>query len=467
MNESQKIVLRLVLLVLIGSLISFFPVANSVTDKTLNLSSAFNEGNYQEQAEIMASLAQENPWWKTLWESAGDAAFLAEDYQLARNAYQIADQKKTLSDQGQLKFGEVYLKVEEPDLAEAVWQDLNNNPAATKMLAVFYEGEGNYAAAIDAWEVYLSLIENQESDDLLYHFGLLTAAHEPEGALIYLDQAADTYPEAEVISTTIRENILEEPAYQYVTTGQALASISQWRLASHAFEQAANLRPDYLESWAYWGEALQHLEDPSQDPLEFLEKAQELDDLSPLVNMFLGLYWQRDGSHNKALEYFGKAEQAWPDHPDVYVEQGKSLAALGELELAVEKYQQAIDLSPLQGVYYSQLAHFCISYSYQVRELGLPAARLAVQFDDQNPEILDNMGQVLLNLDDEMNAINFFHRALEIDSSYAPAYFHLGIIYSSRENKDLTVYYLQQVLYYSDNLSLIDRAERLISNYLP
>ncbi len=467
MNESQKIVLRLVLLVLIGSLISFFPVANSVTDKTLNLSSAFNEGNYQEQAEIMASLAEENPWWKTLWESAGDAAFLAEDYQLARNAYQIADQKKTLSDQGQLKFGEVYLKVEEPDLAEAVWQDLNNNPAATKMLAVFYEREGNYAAAIDAWEVYLSLIENQESDDLLYHFGLLTAAHEPEGALIYLDQTADTYPEAEVISTAIRENILEEPAYQYVTTGQALASISQWRLASYAFEQAANLRPDYLESWAYWGEALQHLEDPSQDPLEFLEKAQELDDLSPLVNMFLGLYWQRDGSHNKALDYFGKAEQAWPDHPDVYVEQGKSLAALGELELAVEKYQQAIDLSPLEGTYYSQLAHFCISYSYQVRELGLPAARLAVQFDDQNPEILDNMGQVLLNLDDEMNAINFFHRALEVDSSYAPAYFHLGIIYSSRENKDLTVYYLQQVLYYSDNLSLINRAERLISNYLP
>ena len=467
MNESQKIALRLVLLVLIGSLLSFFPVANSVTEKTLNLSSAFNEGNHQEQAEIMTSIAEENPWWKSLWESAGDAAFLAGDYQFARNAYQIADQKNSLSDQGQLKLGEVYLKLEEPDLAEAVWQDLNINPAATKMLAVFYEGEGNYAAAIEAWQVYLSLIENPESDDLLYHFGLLTAAHEPEGALIYLDQTADTYPEAEVISTAIRENISEEHAYQYVTTGQALASISQWRLASHAFEQAANLRPDYLESWAYWGEALQHLEDPSQDPLEFLEKAQELDDLSPLVNMFLGLYWQRDGSNNKALEYFDKAEQAWPDHPDVYVEQGKSLAAMGELELAVEKYQQAINLSPLEGIYYSHLAHFCISYSYQVKELGLPAARLAVQLDDQNPEILDNMGQVLLNLDDEMNAINFFHRALEVDSSYAPAYFHLGIIYSSQENIDLTVYYLQQVLYYSDNLSLIDRTERLISNYLP
>ncbi|MCJ7716709.1 MAG: hypothetical protein MUO54_09335 [Anaerolineales bacterium] len=467
MNESQKIALRLVLLVLIGSLISFVPVANSVTENTLNLQLAFTEGNFRKQAEIMVSLAEENPWWKSLWESSGDAAFKAGDFQLAKYAYQIADQKQTLSDQGQMTLAGVYLKLEELDSAEAVWQELNNNPKAQIELAAFYEGEGNYAAAIETWQAYLSLSENAESDDLLYHFGLLTAAHEPVGALVYLDQISDTFPDAEVISTAIRESKSEEPAYQYVTTGQALASINQWRLASYAFEQAANLRPDYLESWAYWGEALQHLEDPSEDPLELLEKALALDDLSPLVNMFLGLYWQRDGSHNKALEYFNKAEQAWSDHPEVYVEQGKSLAALGELETAVERYQQAIELSPLEGIYYSQLAHFCISYSYKVRELGLPAARVAVQLDDQNPEILDVMGQVMLNLDDEMNAVKFFHRSLEVDSSYAPAYFHLGIIYSSRDNRDLTVYYLQQVLLYSDNLSLIDRAERLISNYLP
>ena len=126
--------------------------------------------------------------------------------------------------------------------------------------------------------------------------------------------------------------------------------------------------------------------------------------------------------------------------------------------------------SECQGPYTSlgsQLASFCIMYSYQVRELGLPAARLAVQFDDQDPEILDVMGQVLLDLGDEMNALKFFQRALEADLSYAPAYFHIGIIYSARENKELTIYYLQQVMLYSENLSLIDRAERLLASYLP
>ncbi len=467
MNESQKIALRLVLLVLIGSLLSFVPVANSVTEKTLKLQSAFSVEDYQEQAKILVSLAEETPWWKALWESAGDAAYLAGDYDLAKTAFTHADQNGTLSDQGRLKLGEVFLKVGEQESAEDIWQDLGNNPAAVEKLANLYEDQGNFAAAVEEWQTYLSLNENEGSVDLLYHFGLITAAHEPDQALVYLDQTIDTYSEAGVISEAIRGSLSEEPAYQFVTTGQALASINEWRLASHAFEQAANLRPDYLEAWAYWGEALQHLEDPSRDPLGVLEKALAVDDRSPLVNMFLGLYWQRKGAHDIALDYFGKAEQAWPEYPDVYVEQGRSLAALGELETAVEKFQQAIELNQLDGTYYSQLASFCITYSYQVRELGLPAARLAVQFDGQDPEVLDVMGQVLLDLDDEMNALKFFQRALDADSSYALAYFHLGIVYSARENSELTIYYLQKVILYSENLSLIDRAERLLSSYLP
>jgi len=467
MNESQKIALRLVLLVLIGSLLSFVPVANSVTEKTLKLQSAFSVEDYQEQAKILVSLAEETPWWKALWESAGDAAYLAGDYDLAKTAFTHADQNGTLSDQGRLKLGEVFLKVGEQESAEDIWQDLGNNPAAVEKLANLYEDQENFAAAVEEWQTYLSLNENEGSVDLLYHFGLITAAHEPDQALVYLDQTIDTYSEAGVISEAIRGSLSEEPAYQFVTTGQALASINEWRLASHAFEQAANLRPDYLEAWAYWGEALQHLEDPSRDPLEVLEKALAVDDRSPLVNMFLGLYWQRKGAHDIALDYFGKAEQAWPEYPDVYVEQGRSLAALGELETAVEKFQQAIELNQLDGTYYSQLASFCITYSYQVRELGLPAARLAVQFDGQDPEVLDVMGQVLLDLDDEMNALKFFQRALDADSSYALAYFHLGIVYSARENSELTIYYLQKAILYSENLSLIDRAERLLSSYLP
>jgi tetratricopeptide (TPR) repeat protein len=102
-----------------------------------------------------------------------------------------------------------------------------------------------------------------------------------------------------------------------------------------------------------------------------------------------------------------------------------------------------------------------------VKKLGLPAARLAVQFDDRNPDFLVSMGQVLLALDDEMNAVKFFQRALAVNPSFATAHFHLGIIYSNRNDNDLAVYHLQQVLLYADNLSLVDQTERLLSIYMP
>ena len=203
------------------------------------------------------------------------------------------------------------------------------------------------------------------------------------------------------------------------------------------------------------------------EPIAVLEKAQELDPESPLVNMFLGLFWQRKGSHKTALGYFDLVEDFWPDHPDVYVEQGKSLAALSELESAIEKTQKAIELAPDEGIYYSQLAELCVTYSFRVKELGLPAARLAVQLDDENPKNLDVLGQVLLELDDEMNALRVFKQAVEMDPEYAPAYFHLAILYSARDDRERTVYYLNRVLETGDNIALLDQAERLLSKYIP
>ena len=467
MTERQNIAIRLAVLILIGSMIGFVPVSNSVTDKTRKLQFALSADAYQDQAALLLDLAEENPWWSSLWERAGDSAYLSGDYSLARGSYQSALERKTLSDAGKIRLGDVYLKLGDEISADSVWKDLEESPPALIKLAELYETQGDLKSAVDTWRSFLILSKEGSTKERLFHFALLSAAYQPDGALSNLDQVAEDFPDAVLVATAIRESITEEPAYQYTSTGQALASIGEWRLASFAFEKAAALRPDYLEAWAYWGEALQHIEIPVIEPLEALEKAHDLDENSPLANMFLGLYWQREGTHTKALEYFTVVEDVWPENPDLYVEQGRSQAALGDFEIAVEKFQHAIDLDPQNGLYYSQLAEFCVNYSYQVKELGLPAARLAVQFDDQDPFFLDVMGQVLLDLDDEMNAQAFFHRALEKDPEYAPAYFHLGILFSTREDQERTVFYLQQALLHSNNLALIDQVERLLSIYIP
>ena len=96
---------------------------------------------------------------------------------------------------------------------------------------------------------------------------------------------------------------------------------------------------------------------------------------------------------------------------------------------------------------------------------ALPAARLAVRFGPENPANIDLYGQVLLALEDEMNALRLYLRALELDPSYAPAYYHLGILYSARDDADQAVYYLSKAVQYSRNPALTDQAQRLLSAY--
>ena len=98
MNDRLKIALRFVVLILIGSLIGFSPSAISVTENTRKLRLAFAAEDYSTGADILLDLAEENPWWSSLLESAGNAAFSGNDYPMAKIAYEKALQKKALSE---------------------------------------------------------------------------------------------------------------------------------------------------------------------------------------------------------------------------------------------------------------------------------------------------------------------------------------------------------------------------------
>ena len=465
MNDRLKIILRFVLLVLAGSLIGFSPRAISVTENARKVQLAFAAENYSAGADLLIKMAEENPWWVSLWESAGNAAYLGGDFITAGSSYEKALELSALSVEGQIKLGRTYLQLGEGENAAEIWLGLEGSDIALEELAVLHEENGEITKAIEAWHQYLTQSEEGNRPELIYHFGLLMAADAPPRALPYLDQVREDFPQTEGIAAAIRGAISEEPAYQYVTAGQALAAIGEWNLAAYAFERAVVLRRDYQEAWLYLGEALQHLEEPRDDVLETLETGLVLDEESPLANLFLGLYWQRQGSHLTALEYFQIVEELWPENPDIRVEAGKSLAAVGELESALVKYQEASELAPLDRSYYNQLAEFCVLYAYQVKEIGLPASRIAVQLDPTDAESLDILGQVLLALDDKLNAVKLFQQALENDPAYAPAHFHLGIYYSAVDDIDRTVYHLQQVLLHTDNPALYDQAQRLLANY--
>ncbi len=465
MNESLKTALKLALLIFAGSAIGFGPTVISVTQNAQKVRTAFTAEESQVGASYLLELAEHYPWWTSLWEEAGQAAFLAGDYSLAKEAYLEGYRLGDLSEDGQVNLGICHLNLGDPEEAKRTWLELSNSAPAIKRLADLYDEEGDLSRAIEFWSDYLALLEDNPEPAELYYFGLLIAADTPPKALVYLDQAGLDYPEAQIIAEKIRDTIQEEPAYQLISAGQALAAVSQWRLASFAFEKAVSLRSDYPEAWFYWGESLQHIEDPPADPQEILQEGLALDEDSPLGNLFMGIYWQRIGSHATALDFFAVVEALWPERADVLVEEGKSLAALGDLETAYLKYQGAIELYPQDPLYYRLLAEFCLNYAYSVSEAALPAARLAVQFGPEDPANIDMLGQVLLVLGDDINAIRLYLEAVELDPSYALAYYHLGILYSVKEEEDLAEYYLNQAVEYSKNPALTDQALRLLLSY--
>lgn len=462
MGSIQKILIRLVVIFLLGAVFTFSPERYDLTALYDSLQDAHQTDNYHQGAKNLAALALKQPWREGLWEESGKSAWAAGDQQQAKYAFEQAASKDELSAKGKYALGQIYYLEGSFDLAERTWFRLNNYPPASFALAELYTEQGNFLGAITAWENYLQLQDGEVSQEVLEEYGILLASHGPLRALPYLKTAGKNSPAADKLSRALTEVEDEERAYVLLTSGQTLGAIGRWRLAEFAIRQAVELRPDYAEAWVYWAEIFQHLEQPGTDPTSALEQARSLAPESPLVQMFYGLYWQRKDEHQKALESFRLAQQSWTEKPEVYIEQGISLAVLGDLPAAEEMYFQALELQPDRAAPYRLLANFYLEYNYRVREAGLPAARKAVNLGGEDPENLLTLGRLLLELGDEANAQKFFYRALEHQPSFALAHIHLGLYYLHQGNQDSAVYHLRQAVITADQPALINQAEKIL-----
>ena len=70
----------------------------------------------------------------------------------------------------------------------------------------------------------------------------------------------------------------------------------------------------------------------------------------------------------------------------------------------------------------------------------------ALDYDDEDPVILDNLGQVYYKMDKFDLAKEYFIRAEEEKSDQAVTLYHLGLIYTREENHDLAKEKLEKAL---------------------
>ncbi len=473
---TNGILLRILGIFILVVLLGFSPRAHHVDQSLKRVVRTQSFENPVRTAELLALVADQLPWRIEFWEIAGDLAFQGGNYEAARGYYQTAAAYGILSESGYLHWGQAY-KVQGSDYtAIQVWQAAQNIFGTSENMmertAAIYRQNADYPALISILKTLLSFPDKITDPQLNYELGLLLAVNDPAAAPPYLLQAYEINPElttARDLSSAIQRALpSENPTYTLMTVGQQLAAFQMWPEAARAFELASQQQPEHAEAWAFWGEAQQHLETPPPDNgLSALQTALQLDPQSMAANSFLAIYWQRQGAHDKVVQYLTTAAKIDPTNPDLQVDLGAAHAILGDLDQAESLYRQALIISPHNPQYFRELIEFYLRYNLDIKEVALPLTRAELLVQPENPEILDTMGQVLIRLGDLNTAERFLEQAITINPGFARGHLHLGILYSLKNEPDQATEHLWLAQNFGEDTSIASQAARLLTEISP
>ena len=335
--------------------------------------------------------------------------------------------------------------------------------------AAAHQQQSKWAAAIESWRAHL--IAEPQDANAFYQLGLILAVVDPEQAIIHLQQAARLDPQydpaAERLTTVIRRAAFaEEPAYQAIQIGQALAAEDVWQIAEAAFLRATELNPDYAEAWAYLGQARQQI---GRDGYPALEQALVLNPNSLAANVFMGLYWRQVGKPEVALIYLQSAGQLAPNNPAIETDIGNTLAEMGSYADALEHLMKVVELAPDNPNSWIALAEFSLHHEIQIEEIGQPAARQIILLDKNNPAGHALLGQAYNLLGDEFNAQKFMMKALQLDPEYAPAHYYLALYYLTQQQSQLAQQHLTQAVQFAGqaHADFKLKAQNTLNQYFP
>lgn len=380
------------------------------------------------------------PWRPDLYELAGHHLYYAEKYLQANAAYQRTFNRKALSPDGWVAWGDViYLNGDPPHAAEIWEQGLEQPNASEKLysrLAQTYQENKDYYKAAQYLQLYVD--HHPEDASAHYRLGLLLTLSNPTEALTNLISASQLDPQFDPAVQTLRtalnlSALSESPAGQKVVIGRGLGLVNEWELAHAIFEKAVVVDEENAEAWAWLGEAVQHL--GNEEALTYLDRALGLDTNSSVVHGLRGLYFQRVGNHREALAEYQVAARLEPENPVWFVSIGEEFSKLGDLILALEAYQYTTTIAPDDAGYWRLLAGFCAQNNANVKDVGIPAAQTAVRLTPDDPLALDVLGWLLVLDRRYYEAERMLMESLTYDPQLASAHFHLALLYLQTDNR--------------------------------
>ncbi len=383
------------------------------------------------------------PWRNDLWGLAGEAIYASGNLSDSIPYLEKAKDTESLSGFGWDILGHSYWQAGEHEAALDSWESgLETHPQYFEFysrLGMAYREKGDFNAERSAIENWLAHEAGSgRTSDYLgtssaafhYRFGQLLSISDPDRALEEFLLAASLDPEfdpaVETMRTTLNlASLATDESSKLVIVGRGLGLVGEWPLALEAFRQAVAADGENAEAWAWMGEAEQQL---GRDGRAELDTALSLERTNPVVRSLRGVYWMRQDRGNQALAEFLLAAEYDPDNPAWQISIGDAYAQRGDLQAALRAYSRATEMDPTDATLRLLLAAFSTRYNMQVEDVGLPAARMAVELSGDDPLALDMLGwtQALLGRYDQSQLA--LEHALEIDPDFALAHLHLGMV---------------------------------------
>ena len=424
-------------------------------------------GHNADAAAAYAQAAQRIPWQPSLWEKAGINAQLGGDAQNAVVFMNKAIGREAISRQGWLSLGVAYQQLGDVSSAVNAWEQALPLAEAYRSLAQAERGLGDFQSAVEHWRALLAL----EPGDAAAHYalGLLLTASAPESALPELMQAARLDPglDASVqgLRTALNTAFLsDDQAYQFLLSGRALAALCDWDLAAEAFQKAIAANPGYAEAWAWLGEAKQHRD---QDGSAELLEAVTLEPNSAMIQALYGIYFQRLGLPEKALEAYRKAADLEPQNDAWQIALGSAYQQKGDLIAAYNCYLRAVELSPQDVIAWRALATFSVNNGVDIASTGQAAIEKLLALAPDDWQTYDLAGQVMTALEIYPQAETYLKRALELDATQPAPSLHLALVYLQKNDPSSAFPFLDQTKALDPDGPYGRQAGRLLEQYFP
>jgi len=154
--------------------------------------------------------------------------------------------------------------------------------------------------------------------------------------------------------------------------------------------------------------------------------------LQGFIYQRLGLRFNDTKNFKRAIEYYNKAAQHYPNDPTTYTNRSASKAETGDHQGAIADAEQAIRLNPNYAkAYYNRgLSNNNLdNYAGAMDDFNT-----AIRLDPQLAEAYGAKGDLKMFQDNYEGALEELNQAIKLKPTFAKAYYSRGIVHSTLEN---------------------------------